>query len=236
MGDDVNVSYGTAGNTTVVAGGATVASKTAVMYEVAGLAAVPLSICSPSNKAEKLALYASLKAKSIMRLGIAYMFGYTFNATTGEWSTSNIGFNEQANCVVLNAGGNANQHGLCDAWLVRWGVDGGMVGFPFFNTENAENDGVNVLGLTYGDPYIDTINNQTVLAQPIWWHIAPTSARADAVVKIANLNHPLTGNGGKYLTESLLLDAFSLLDEDGDNISLILPRSQHTYFLKDIDK
>ena len=240
IGADINISYGTAGNATVTAGGATVGSKTATMYEIAGLSKVPLSICNPNNKAEKLALYASLKAKSIMRYGLAYMFGYSYNATTGEWSTTNVGFNETSsqdgeyiNCTVLDAKGTADANGLCDAWLVRWGLDGAMVGFPFFDTNNAEYDGVNVLGLTYGDPYTDTISSQTVLAQPIWWHVAPTSARPTAVVKIANLNHPLTANG-KYLDENTLLDAFSLLDEDGDNMSLIIPRSQHTKFLKSL--
>lgn len=237
VGIDANVSYGTAGNVNVTPGGAMVSSKTAVMHEIAGLATVPLSICSPTNKAEKLALYAGLKTKSIMRLGLAYMFGYRYNAANDEWVIESVGFNQKTgdeydNCIEIDAGGTANQYGLCDAWLIRWDLDGAMVGFPFFNSGNADYDGVNVLGLTLGEPYTDTLSGQAVLAQPIWWHVAPTAARPSAVVKIANLNHPLTGSGGKYLTENLLLDAFSALDEQGDNMSLVVPNSQYTQFLK----
>lgn len=227
QGVNSDVGVDTIGKATVTASSGTIGSIVATMYESKAIAKLPFSVAG-QNPAEKMTQIAKIKVASVFRYGIAAMFGYKF--ANGAWSVNNIGFNsvddddEYIYCTKIDAEGSANQYGLTDAWIIKWDPDGALVAFPFIN-----GDGMIKLSAVY--PTLDS--GQSVYAQDIGWYFAPCAVRPTAVVKIANLNHPLTGSDGEYLTENLLLDAFGILDEaDGARVSIVLPRSQYTQFLK----
>lgn len=225
-----DVSVDTIGKATVTASTGTINSLVATMYESKAIAKLPFSVAG-SNPAEKMTRFANIKIASVFRFGIAAMLGYKYSGTA--WTVNKIGFNseyddgEKIYCTEIDATGTANIYGLTDAWIIKWDADGAMCAFPFIN-------GTPMISLSSVYPTLD--NGQSVYAQDIGWYFAPCAVRPTSIVKIKNLNHPLTGNGGKYITEDLLLEAFGVLDEpDGANVSIVVAKSQLTQFLKTLN-
>lgn len=230
-GIDYNVSVDVIGNATVTPSYGTIGSIIAKMLESKAIAYIPMSLANNVDIAsEKMAQILKVKTSAVIRYAVSAMFGYKYNATSDVWTVNTIGFNSEDEdgdkiyCTEIDAGGSADEYGLTDAWVVRWDADGALCAFPFFNESGM---------IQLSELFPTILSGQSVYAQDIGFYFAPCAVRPTSVIKIKNLNHPLTGSGGKYLTEDLLLEAFGALDvSDGTNVSIVLAKSQYTQFLK----
>lgn len=228
-GIDVNVAVDVIGSATVTPSYGAIGALVAQMLESKTIAYLPMSIATNRNTAaDKMSQILKIKTAAVIRYAIAAMLGYKYQAET--WTVDTIGFNvedaegEKLYCTEIDANGTANVYGLTDVWIIRWDADGALCAFPFFNESGM---------IQLSEPFPTILGGQSVYAQDIGFYFAPCAVRPTSIVKIKNLNHPLTGSGGKYLTEDLLLEAFGALDvSDGTNVSIVLAKSQFTQFLK----